>query len=165
MTDEPTAGPDPGTEHVLFEQVAAETPAPAWSAVAPSRARSSDQHPFSWSRASFKRSRRHPFGGSGAIVRQHPGRPQDDHLRRGVGQLVDPVVPLFGRRPEDTLSAFLAPGPPGAGDTITTAEEHGCVTEMLEILLIEATFPDGRKLVTLRPDPCPEDAPEDRPIR
>jgi hypothetical protein len=86
-------------------------------------------------------------------MRQHPGQPQDDHLRRSVSQLVDPVVlPLaadshsldpgkavgislpeykcarspYGRRPGGVLAASLEPGSPGARDTITTTEEHGC---------------------------------------
>ncbi|GHE78657.1 hypothetical protein GCM10018771_70890 [Streptomyces cellulosae] len=34
--------------------------------------------------------------------------------------------PPYGRRPGGVLAAFLEPGPPGAGDPITTTEEHGC---------------------------------------
>lgn len=69
----------------------------------------------------------------------------------------DASVPLDQRK-GDTL---------GAGESVlTTADVMEGVAEMLDILQIEATFPDGRKLVTLYdPIRAPKADPTPAPIR
>ncbi|WP_200263746.1 urease subunit gamma [Streptomyces sp. HSG2] len=68
----------------------------------------------------------------------------------------DAGVPLEQRK-GDTL---------GVGETVlTTADVMEGVAEMLHVLQIEATFPDGRKLVTLYdPIRAPKPAPTPAPI-
>ncbi|GFH38502.1 urease subunit gamma [Streptomyces pacificus] len=68
----------------------------------------------------------------------------------------DAGVPLEQRK-GDTL---------GAGESVlTTADVMEGVAEMLHVLQIEATFPDGRKLVTLYdPIRAPKAAPTPAPI-
>ncbi|MFY1677956.1 urease subunit gamma [Streptomyces sp. WMMC905] len=68
----------------------------------------------------------------------------------------DAGVPLEQRK-GDTL---------GVGETVlTTADVMEGVAEMLHVLQIEATFPDGRKLVTLYdPIRAPKAAPTPAPI-
>ncbi|GAA4685532.1 urease subunit gamma [Streptomyces chumphonensis] len=69
----------------------------------------------------------------------------------------DASVPLEQRK-GDTL---------GAGESVlTTADVMEGVAEMLHVLQIEATFPDGRKLVTLYdPIRAPKAVPTPAPIR
>ncbi|MDK0523571.1 urease subunit gamma [Streptomyces sp. ML-6] len=55
----------------------------------------------------------------------------------------------------------------GEGESVlTTADVMDGVAEMLDVLQIEATFPDGRKLVTLHdPIRAPKATPKPAPIR